>query len=186
MKPVLALDADGVMLNFHDHWVHLAQIRLDRPLPPLNRSYHFGKRLGLSREEYDQCWDYFREANGWSTVPAYPGVGTVLDLLAQEFELVVVTGIPDNALKARKENFADLVLPLSRVYVTGHRDNTKKQILEGLSAVAFVDDRLQHLQEASEAGISSLFWVDRRDEQDTDWKGEIQPIHHIRQLLHLL
>jgi len=94
MLPILALDVDGVILNFHDYWIQLAQERLGRVLPCQNRSYHFGKRLGLTREEYNQCWDYFREKDGWSTVPEYPGVGETLDLLARRFRLIAVTGIP--------------------------------------------------------------------------------------------
>lgn len=186
-KPVLALDVDGVLLNFSGFWVQTAEQALGRNLPLLSRAYHFGVRLGLTKAEYDACWDYFRSIDGWSKVPAFPGVGEVLQQLADRYRLVAVTGIPFDVLDARLANLQALDFPLEEVLATGHRDFSKEQLLRERQAVAFVDDRLKHLQEAGNAGIPRLFWVDQADDQETgDVFLPVQRITHLQELLNFL
>ncbi len=182
-KPVMALDVDGVILDFCGFWVQTAEDALGRELPALNRSYHFGTRLGLTRQEYDTCWNQFRAIDGWGKVPAYPGVTEALESLARNHRLVAVTGIPLEALEARKRNLAELRLPLEEVFATGHRDFSKEYLLQALQAEAFVDDRLRHLQEAENTGVPALFWVDRGDEQDLEPEAVVaRRITHLEQI----
>lgn len=186
MKPVLALDADNVLLRFSDYWHALAQDRLGRVIPEHREQYHFMARHELTREEYNQVWDYFREKEGWSNVPFYPGVGDVLDVLAEEFSLVVVTGIPDEALAPRQEAFRKAGLPVTQILATGHRDTSKSELLAGLNPVAFIDDRPLHLQEAASAGVRRLFWVDQGYdtlEQAPPGTTKVSGVHELISLL---
>lgn len=186
MKPILALDADNVLLRFSDYWYALAQDRLGRALPEHREHYHFMDRHELTREEYNQVWDYFREKEGWRNVPFYPRVGDVLDSLAEEFSLVVVTGIPDEALAPRQEAFRQAGLPVTQILATGHRDTSKSELLASLNPVGFVDDRALHLQEAASAGIRRLYWVDQgydTPEQVPSGTLRISGIHALISLL---
>lgn len=185
-KPVLALDADEVMLDFSGYWQGLAETRLGRKLPRYRRHYHFMDRHGLSRDDYNQVWDYFREVDGWSNVPLLPCIGDTLDCLAEDFRLVVVTGIPKEALEPRKACFRRWGLPIEETFATGHRDQTKQRLLEVLAPVGFADDRPHHLREAADAGVKALFWVDRDCEVPDGTLENLVRLSSLREiLLHL-
>lgn len=185
-KPILALDADEVMLDFSGYWQGLAETRLGRKLPRNPGSYHFMDRHEISRDEYNQVWDYFREVDGWANVPLLPCIGDTLDCLAEDFRLMVVTGIPEEALEPRKACFRRWDLPIEDTFATGHRDQTKQGLLASLSPIGFADDRLHHLKEAAEAGVRSLFWVDRGCDTPADATENMVRLSGLREiLLHL-
>ncbi len=181
-RPNLVCDIDGVVLDFEKHWVGIVEEALGRQLTKQNGEYHFMPRYALSRAEYRLGWEAFQAQDGWATVPLIPGADQVLQALSQRYRLHAVTGIEERHLPARIRNLERFGLPFESVQVTGHRDNSKESLLRPLTAVAFIDDRLSHLQQAQEAGIQKLYWVDRGDAQDIAYFEPVRQIEHIREM----
>ncbi|MHB1666091.1 hypothetical protein [Thiomonas sp.] len=171
-KPVVAVDADGVILDFEARWVEVAEQTLGRSLVKQSAEYHFIPRYGITKAEYGQTWDAFDAMGGWATLPLLDGADVALRRLAEHYTIHVVTGIELRFKAARWANIRHHGLPVHEVHVTGHRDNTKETILRNLRPEAFVDDRRLHLEQAHQAGIRRLFWVDRGDEQGARAPGE--------------
>ncbi|OWY28516.1 HAD family hydrolase [Herbaspirillum robiniae] len=151
--PLIALDADGVLLDYHaayrDAWFRAFGVNpsLRNPLAywPVDRwdvEILAGADLGKFRAQFDEKF--------WSSIP--PCVGAVdacLQLRRAGFDLVCVTALEERFLGSRKENLLQCGFPIAAVYGT---DGTagdvspKAAILEALRPMAFVDDFLPYFR----------------------------------------
>jgi phosphoglycolate phosphatase-like HAD superfamily hydrolase len=152
-RPVIALDADGVLLDFHrayasawerafgrypDERDALAYWPMDRWRVP---------QLGFFRKARfkAQFGEYF-----WSTVPAIEGALQACHRLHDAgFDLVCVSALEARFEEARLLNLRDHGFPIERVIATGNRGterSPKADAVEDLRAVAFVDDYLPYFR----------------------------------------
>ncbi len=152
-RPILALDADGVLVDLHvgfarawqrafgvypaeaDPLAYWPQDRWDVPL--------------LDAEQRLQLRAHFDE-NLWSTLPAIDGAIQACHRLHDAgHELVCVTALDDRFQKARLRNLRSLGFPIDRVIATGHVEGArspKADAIEALRPVAFVDDYIAYLR----------------------------------------
>ncbi len=152
-RPRVALDADGVLLDFHFGYA-VAWQRAFGEFPrerdpqaywPMDRWEV--ERLDLAgrvqfREHFDERF--------WSSLPALPGAVAACQRLHQAgFELVCVSALEPRFETARLGNLRALGFPIERVVATGHtvgETSPKAAALRALRPVAFVDDYLPYLR----------------------------------------
>lgn len=150
-RGIIALDADGVLLDFSLAYAHawqraFGQFPAERdPLAYWPRDRWQVDRLDGERlEQLRSCFD----EDFWTSLPAMPGALTACRQLAQAgYELVCVTALPDRFAKARRDNLLSLSFPIEVVHTAEYSDagpSPKAQILHALQPLAFVDDYLPY------------------------------------------
>lgn len=155
-KPIIALDADGVLLDYHHAYRHLFKKSFDY-LPELAdpQAYHPMDRWKVPRLDPAQrthlraCQD----EEFWSTLPAIDGALAGANALHDAgFELVCVSALPVAFEAARLANIQALGFPISKVFATPETaqsdpaKSVKAAALEQLRPVAFVDDYAPYLR----------------------------------------
>lgn len=153
MKPIIALDADGVLLNYHLAYAQAwskafgsaPTVRDPLAYWPIDR-WDVRRLVGDELAQFRGCFDH----HYWSTIPAIPGaVDACHALVAAGYELACVSAIEAQFQAARLQNLRDCGFPIARVLAT---DNTgvdaspKAEALRELKPVAFVDDFLPYLR----------------------------------------
>lgn len=152
-RPRVALDADGVLLDFHLGYAAAWQRAFGEfPRERDPQAYWPMQRWQVERldaEQLRQFREHFDE-RFWSNLPALPGaVAACQRLHAAGFELVCVSALEPRFEAARLGNLRALGFPIERVVATGHtvgETSPKAAALRELRPVAFVDDYLPYLR----------------------------------------
>jgi phosphoglycolate phosphatase-like HAD superfamily hydrolase len=152
-RPVIALDCDGVLLDFHlgyaAAWARaFGEAPAERdPLAywPIDRwevERLDPERRVLFRAAFDEHF--------WTTMPPIPGALDACHRLRDAgFDLVCVSALELEFEAARLRNLRDLGFPIERVIATGNAEgkrSPKADAIEKLTPVAFVDDYLPYLR----------------------------------------
>ena len=152
-KPLIALDADGVLLDFHlgyaDAWRRaFGTVPRERdPLAywPMDR-WHVDRLDDAGRTHFRRFFD----DTFWTTVPAIRGALDACHRLHDAgFELVCVSALEAVYESARLRNLRDLGFPIERVIATGNAPgerSPKADAIAELAPEAFVDDYLPYLR----------------------------------------
>jgi len=152
-RPLIALDADGVLLDFHIAYAEAWQRafgtypteRDPQAYWPIDRWQV--ERLGIFkrarfRKEFDEHF--------WSSVPALDGAVEACHRLHDAgFGLVCVSALESKYEEARLRNLRVLDFPIERVVATGNAGaarSPKADAIEDLRPLAFVDDYLPYLR----------------------------------------
>lgn len=161
--PLIALDADGVLLDFHmayaDAWERTfgtyPRERDPRAYWPMDR--WDVERLGLFKKAR------FRAAFDetlWATMPALEGAVEACHRLHDAgYDLVCVSALEAKYETARLRNLRNLGFPIERVVATGNAGSErspKADAIEELKPVAFVDDFLPYLRGIPESVHTAL------------------------------
>jgi phosphoglycolate phosphatase-like HAD superfamily hydrolase len=153
MKPIIALDADGVLLDYHHAyakaWANAfgAMPAVRDPLAywPIDR-WDVRQLVGDELAQFRTFFDH----QYWSTIPAIPGaVEACCNLVMAGYELVCVSAIEAHFQEARLQNLRQCGFPIDRVIATPNTagDGSPKAVaLRELRPVAFVDDFLPYLR----------------------------------------
>ena len=152
-RPLIALDADGVLLDFHLGYASAWRRAFGHP--PAERdplAYWPMDRWNVERLDASGR-DRFRSAFDevfWTTVPAIPGaVDACHSLHAAGFDLVCVSALDVEFQAARLRNLRDLGFPIEKVVATGNAQGArspKADAIESLRPVAFVDDYAAYMR----------------------------------------
>lgn len=153
MKPIIALDADGVLVNYHDAYANAwAKAFGTRPAVRDPAAYWPMDRWDVRRLDGDEL-EAFRacfDEEFWSSIPAIEGaVEACHALVAAGYELVCVTAMELHFEAARLRNLQNHGFPISRVIATANTPSgasPKAAALWALGPVAFVDDYLPYLR----------------------------------------
>jgi phosphoglycolate phosphatase-like HAD superfamily hydrolase len=158
MKPIIALDADGVLLDYHQAYRQawhqafgvLPELRDALAYWPIDR-WSVRCLDGDELKNFRQCFD----RQFWTTIPAINGaIDATLKLHDAGYELVCVSAIDTHFKTARLQNLRDLGFPIERLFATSEpatkNTSPKTNALNALRPVAFVDDYLPYF-----SGISS-------------------------------
>ena len=152
-RPLIALDADGVLLDFHlgyaGAWQRAFGVR-PRERDPL--AYWPMDRWEVERLEEAQRAQFrlhFDEPF-WASVPQISGAVDACHRLHDAgFELVCVSALESRFEAARLRNLCDHGFPIERVIATGNESSErspKADAINMLRPVAFVDDYLPYLR----------------------------------------
>jgi phosphoglycolate phosphatase-like HAD superfamily hydrolase len=152
-RPLIALDADGVLLDFHLGYASAWQRAFG--VVPAERDPHAYwpmdrwevERLDtVGREQLRAAFD----ERFWTTVPAIDGAVDACHRLRDAgFDLVCVSALELEFEAARLRNLRDLGFPIERVIATGNaagERSPKADTIAVLQPIAFVDDYLPYLR----------------------------------------
>lgn len=152
MKRIIALDADGVLLDYHASYRE-AWARAFGVMPELSdpQAYWPIDRWAVRRldgKELNQFRACFNE-EFWATIPAISGaVEASHNLVKAGFQLICVSAIEDHFANARLTNLKICGFPIDHVIATPNTVNQispKADALRILNPVAFVDDFAPYL-----------------------------------------
>lgn len=160
----VALDIDGVLCDFDQHWMDYAHRVLDWPdIRRLNDAYHLHDRYGITRSDAKRVWDTFNHEVAWANVPVYTHAPDLVYALEDMgCQVWAVTSIRAEFHQARVDSLCGL-LPAGRVVcVHPLRAPTEKAAaLQRIGALAFLDDQPDNTNAAaSVVHLSAL--LDRR------------------------
>ena len=152
-KPVIALDADGVLLDYSKAYARAWERAFDwRPVERDPSAYLPMDRWGVERlvgeplERFRACFD----TEFWSTIPAIDGAIEGCNALYDAgFSLVCVSALELHHEAARLQNLRAHGFPIERVVATGataSKCSPKASALAELDPEAFVDDYLPYLR----------------------------------------
>lgn len=152
-RPILALDADGVLLDFHLGYAAAWERAFgERPRERDPHAYWPMDRWEVDRLDRERMQRFKAEfgEHFWSTVPAMAGAIEACHRLHDAgHTLVCVSALELRYQAARLRNLRDLGFPIERVIATGH-DNAdrspKAAAIDELRPAAFVDDYLPYLR----------------------------------------
>jgi len=166
-KPIIALDADGVLLDYHQAYQAVWALAFGEPpavKDPL--AYWPQDRFDVSRlvgEELEFFRGHFDEIF-WATIPAIHGSVEACNALDEAgYELICVSAFDNKYLAAREENLRNCGFPIGRVIATESGDNIvspKSMALKEIQPVAFIDDYLPYLRGIPASVHSALIMRD--------------------------
>jgi phosphoglycolate phosphatase-like HAD superfamily hydrolase len=152
-RPLIALDADGVLLDFHLGYAG-AWARAFGAAPaerdPL--AYWPMDRWAVERLD-DERRAHFRrhfDEHFWSSVPAIRGAAEACHRLHDAgFDLVCVSALDTEHEAARLRNLRDHGFPIEKVIATGNAAGERSPKADAIAAIqplAFVDDYLPYFR----------------------------------------
>jgi phosphoglycolate phosphatase-like HAD superfamily hydrolase len=152
-RPILALDADGVLLDFNLSYAGAWQRAFGtHPAERDPLAYWPHERWDVEILEGAR-WEHFLshfDEGFWSSVPALGGAIDACHRLHDAgFDLVCVTALEARFEKARLRNLRELGFPIERVIATGNAGelhSPKAEFVAALKPQAFVDDYLPYLR----------------------------------------
>jgi phosphoglycolate phosphatase-like HAD superfamily hydrolase len=153
-RPIIALDADGVLLDLHAgyalawHWA-FGEVLSERDPQAYWPTARFGVE-GIDAEQRLLLREQFQRVELWESLPAIDGAVRACHRLHDAgFELVCVTALESRYHAARTRNLKTLGFPIRKVVTTGHTEgdrSPKADAIEALRPVAFVDDYAAYLR----------------------------------------
>lgn len=153
MKPIIALDCDGVLLDYNHMFGIVYEKAFGIKPKIINcQAYHATNYydLSMNEEEKDIFYSVF-DKEGWKEMKALPKAIEAVDKLDElGFEIVCVTAMPCYAQKDRLYNLKNLGFKIDQVIATGGSidgKNPKKKFIEQLNPIYFVDDLMHNFQE---------------------------------------
>jgi phosphoglycolate phosphatase-like HAD superfamily hydrolase len=178
-RPVVAVDIDGTMGNYHRHFLWFAELYFGRSFPD-SREVNPGMRLstfmGISHREYRECKLAYRQGGLKRFMPCYPGAGRMTaEVRAAGAELWVCTTRPylrlDNIDPDTREWLHRNKILYDAVIFDGLPDEEDPeahgkyreltyQVPPG-NIVAAVDDLPEQIHAAKASGIGRLYIRDQ-------------------------
>jgi phosphoglycolate phosphatase-like HAD superfamily hydrolase len=151
---LIALDADGVLLNYHEAYAQAwARAFGTRPLLADPLAYWPQDRWGVPVLALDarQRLKAEMQEEFWTTMPALDGaIEACKRLVAAGHDLICVSALRPQFASARLENIRRLGFPIDRVIAAPLASNQtaspKAKALSDLRPAAFVDDYLPYLK----------------------------------------
>lgn len=161
----IAVDCDGVILDFDQVFPLIGEHALGRPLPRLNRIYELDVRYGLTPDDLGRVFQaYLTHPQGWQGLPLIDGAASVLRALrALGHPLHVVTGIDPALSDLRVANLAAHGIEIDDIHCVGMGRQSKRDVIARLDPGMFFDDRLHLLEEVP--AVPHRVWIDRNDDQ---------------------
>lgn len=180
--PLIALDADGVLLDYHEGYARGWEKAFGtRPSVRNPRAYHpmqYWDVPVLTAQERVHFSQHGMTEEIWSSMPALEGALEACQMLREAgFRLTCVTALPNRFEDARALNLRTLGFELEAVHAVGGSlaRNPKVRALGELKPTAFVDDYLGYLQ-----GLPPGIWralVEGRPEHSPNRDPALQAPH---------
>jgi phosphoglycolate phosphatase-like HAD superfamily hydrolase len=153
-RPILALDADGVLVDLHVGYARAWRCAFGvYPAERDPQAYWPADRWEVERldaEQRLQLRAQFEQPQLWESLPAIAGAVEACHRLHDAgYELVCVTALESRFQRARLNNLKALGFPIRRVVATGHLEgerSPKADAIEALRPVAFVDNYIAYMR----------------------------------------
>ena len=174
-KPVVALDIDGTLGDYHGHFLWFATKWFGREFPPadeVNPGMRLSDFMGVPHHEYQECKLAYRQGGLKRFMPAYPGVTELTcHLHMNGAEVWLCTTRPylrlDNIDPDTREWLCRNVIYYDAVIFDNPINGPGNKYAElvrqvGLDRiVAVVDDLPEQVDKASNSGIRNIYLRDQ-------------------------
>lgn len=179
---IIALDIDGVIVDLVQAMLPLLSDACGRPVRHEDiTQYDIGKSLHIEHL-MNNIWKRVHDDNLWLSAPPISGALNGLKQLG-DYRLVFVTGRPEETTRGFTERWLDAnKIQYEQLYFA----SGSKQVSD-LDCIAFIDDHLDHIREAAEAGVRTLlfnqpwnqtFQLPANCRRVHDWKQVIDELRH--------
>jgi phosphoglycolate phosphatase-like HAD superfamily hydrolase len=185
-KPVVAIDIDGTLGDYHAHFLWFAERWLGRPMPSateVNPGMRLSEFMGVPHHVYRECKLAYRQGGLKRFMPAYPFASDLTrKVRAEGAQLWICTTRPylrhDNIDQDTREWLRRNEIEYDAVIWEGidEEDPTKYQDLVGqvgLSRiVAVCDDLPEQTADAERLGISNIYVRDQPYNREPYVRGD--------------
>lgn len=168
-KPIMALDVDGVLLNYMESFDKAAEIYFKKPIQvhydDLSlEHYNLQKRIKASNRDIKNILQYMIDSEMYANLNPLPGVKEALkNIREMGFDIQLATAIPESAKNLRLKNLKEaLDFVPNEIYCVG-MGKSKKEIIQHIKPDVYIDDRLEYL--ASAPHVYHLVWCDQKESQ---------------------
>ncbi|UVF61775.1 hydrolase [Gordonia phage NovaSharks] len=169
-KPIIALDIDGTLGDFHGHFLRFAESWYGRPMPDpseINPGLPLHKFMQTSKATYRQCKLAYRQGGLKRSMPAYPGASGLTRYIRQGLgaEVWICTTRPylrlDNIDPDTRHWLRRNHIQYDGVVWGPHkyRDLAKRVGTDRI--VAVLDDELALVRQAKEVGVANVYLRDQ-------------------------
>ena len=182
-KPVVGLDIDGTLGDYHGHFLWFAERYFGRPFPhpqEINPGLRLWEFMGIQQHEYRECKLAYRQGGLKRFMPVYPFASELTRNIREAgAELWICTTRPylrlDNIDPDTREWLRRNDIEYDAVIFEGLDGTTKYQNLVeqvGLRRiVAVADDLREQTDDATDLGIERVYIRDQPYNRDPDVKG---------------
>jgi hypothetical protein len=172
-KPVVAIDIDGTLGDYHAHFLWFAEKWLGKTMPPadqVNPGMRLSEFMGIPHSEYKACKLAYRQGGLKRFMPAYPFAGQLTaNIRMTGAELWICTTRPylrlDNIDPDTREWLDRNHIEYDAVIFSDLDDSDKyKDLVRQVGAhrvVAAVDDLPEQLDAAVKSGIRKVYVRDQ-------------------------
>lgn len=172
VRPVVAIDIDGTMGRYHEHFLKFAEDYLDKEVPwDFQSTDHFRNWFKLRFGTSDDVWHdvklAYRQGGMKRSMPVYPYASNLTEFIREKgAELWITTTRPyirhDNIDPDTREWLRRNHIRYDYILYDGHKYQKLKNLV-GLDRIAFVfDDLKEELIEARLAGFNpDALWLRR-------------------------
>ncbi|CAF4163271.1 unnamed protein product [Adineta steineri] len=179
-KPIIALDCDGVLLDYHATFAQIYEQTFGKKLTIVSPNAHYAERKynvnfnDEEKEKFKQVWNEY----GWRRMPMHDGALEACLLLHEAgYELICVTAMSSNFIEHRLENFRLHGFPIDKIISSGYdkdnfNNNPKRKIIEDLNPVVFVDDLRRNFNNIQHVHTKLIF-IDHQREDDPNQHDNI-------------
>jgi uncharacterized HAD superfamily protein len=164
-KKKAVYDCDGVCLDFDSGFATVGSDVLERPLSGNSFEYDLCKKYNITKDEERLIWkEMENHYSGWAGLPVMEDAISGFTFLKKNgFEIHLVTGIEEHLAAMRLENLRRHGMEVDSIICVGHGTASKMRHIREIDPLLFVDDRLQHINEA--AFVPNRVWVDLGQDQ---------------------
>lgn len=160
---VIVLDVDGVLLDFNGGFKKTAQNILGKEIFDVKRSYSLKERYALTEKEHKVVWTEM-DKRGLGELPMLPNADIAFNMIKEAgFKIHLVTGIWEESKGLRLENLAAYNMYPDGIDCIGDGITRKDSFIQKVKPIAFVDDRLQHIND--NLAVPIRCWIDHNEDQ---------------------
>ena len=188
-RPVVALDIDGTLGNYHLHFTRFAEGWTGRRMPdPANNTggVPLYKWLGMAKPTYRQCKLAYRQGGMKRSMPVYPYAAEVVKQLRKQAEVWICTTRPylrlDNIDPDTRHWLRRNGIQYDGVLFGTHKYRDLRSIVGVENIVAVVDDEPEQYDTATSIGI----WPLLRTQPYNLYRSDIEGTNRVDDMLDLL
>jgi hypothetical protein len=184
-KPVVALDIDGSLGDYHSHFLWFAEKYFGRTMPAastINPGLPLYQHMGVDKREYDDCKLAYRQGGMKRWMPVYPGAAILTkELRRAGAEVWLCTTRPylrlDNVDPDTREWLRRNKIEYDAViYGENKYEELVRQV--GLDRiVAVFDDLPEMCEQALELGIRSIYF--KEQPYNVGLEGSFAQVRHL-------
>lgn len=171
-KGLIVSDVDGVVLDFYKGAARVLEEMLERPMVKVDPRPATRYRYGLTMDEYQRMRVVMRtHPHGWGNLPTLPGAVEAIHALKRAGHPVVFLSSCGQSLHdLRRQNLDRIGLTDCELICVEDADkNAKGVVLNRLRPVAFIDDHMKMLAQASK--VPERVWIDHGCSLELDPTG---------------
>jgi hypothetical protein len=164
-KPVVALDIDGTLADYHKYFLWFASLYFGRPMPSSttpNPGFPLHKFMNVKLRDYRDCKLAYRQGGMKRSMPVYEGASFLTEAIRNTgAEVWICTTRPylrlDNIDPDTREWLRRNRISYDAVIFGEHKYEDLVSQIDPTRIVAAVDDLPEQVEKASVAGIEKIY-----------------------------